>query len=100
MTTAKTLRQTHRFLAPIMLLPLVLTALTGSFYQLGEMIGNDDAVEWLIHIHKGDFGILDLQGIYPFLNALGLLVLVGTGITMWLQPKKGRFQKRINPPND
>ena len=95
MITAKSLRQTHRVLAPIMLLPIVLTVLTGSLYQLVDMAGRDDAFEWLLDLHKGNFGLVDLQSIYPFLNSLGLLVLVLTGIFMWLQPKK-RFQKRLN----
>ncbi|MBW4481314.1 MAG: PepSY domain-containing protein [Tildeniella torsiva UHER 1998/13D] len=95
MKTAKNLRQLHRFLAPIMLLPIVLTVLTGSLYQLVDMAGRDDAFEWLLALHKGNFGFIDLQVIYPFLNSLGLLVLVGSGIALWLQPKR-KLQKRIN----
>ena len=95
MKTAKTLRQFHRWLAPIMLLPILLTVLTGSLYQLVDMAGKGAAYDWLLDIHKGNFLILDLQSIYPFLNALGLLLLLGTGIFMWLQPQK-LFQKRIN----
>ena len=95
MITAKTLRHFHRFLAPIMLLPIVLTVLTGSLFQLGEMLGQEEGVEWLLAIHKGNFGIIDLQGIYPFLNSLGLLLLLATGMMMWLQPKH-RFQKKLN----
>jgi uncharacterized iron-regulated membrane protein len=95
MITVKTLRQTHRFLAPIMLLPIVLTVLTGSLYQVADMAGRDDAVEWLLDLHKGNFGFIDLQAIYPFLNSLGLLALIATGIFLWLQPKR-RFQKKLN----
>lgn len=95
MTTAKNLRQLHRFLAPVMLLPIILTVITGSLFQLGEMLGREDSVEWLLRIHKGNFGLIDLQAIYPFLNSLGLLVLVATGMVMWLQPKR-RFQKKLN----
>ena len=94
-TTAKTLRQTHRLLAPIMLLPILLTVVTGSIYQLVDMVGKEDAFEWLLDLHKGNFGFIDLQSIYPFLNSLGLLILVVTGMIMWLQPKR-RFQKKLN----
>jgi cytochrome b subunit of formate dehydrogenase len=95
MTMTKNLRQLHRFLAPVMLLPIVLTVITGTLFQLGEMLGQEERVEWVLDIHKGNFGIIDLQTIYPFLNSLGLLLLVATGIVMWLQPKR-RFQKRLN----
>ncbi|PSN19032.1 hypothetical protein C7271_09430 [filamentous cyanobacterium CCP5] len=94
--TPKNLRQIHRFLAPIMLLPIVLTVITGALFQLGEMLGQEERIEWLLDIHKGNFGIIDLQIIYPFLNSLGLLLLVATGITLWLLPKR-RFQKKLNP---
>lgn len=95
MKTAKNLRQLHRFLAPIMLLPVVLTVLTGSLYQLVDMAGRDDAFEWLLDLHKGNFGFIDLQAIYPFLNSLGLLVLVASGIALWLLPNR-KLQKRLN----
>ncbi|WP_017296863.1 PepSY domain-containing protein [Nodosilinea nodulosa] len=95
MTSAKNLRQVHRFLAPLMLLPILLTVLTGSFYQLVDMAGKGEAFDWLMDLHKGNFGIVDLQVIYPFLNSLGLLILIATGIFMWLQPKR-RFQKKLN----
>ena len=95
MTFAKTLRQVHRLLAPIMLLPIVLTTLTGAVFQLADLLGQKDSVKWLMKIHIGNFGIIDLHLIYPFLNSLGLMVLVGTGIMMWLKPKR-ILQKRLN----
>jgi uncharacterized iron-regulated membrane protein len=49
--------------------------------------------------HKGHFGVLNLEVIYPFLNALGLLVLLFTGISLWLHmrrtPKKPYSKKAI-----
>lgn len=39
----------------------------------------------LLDWHKGHFGKLNLEAIYPFLNALGLLTLAITGISMWLK---------------
>lgn len=93
MITVKNVRQTHRFIAPIMLLPIILTTITGSIYQLVDMAGKGDAFDWLLDLHKGNFIILNLQSIYPFLNAFGLLALAITGIMMFLKPKQ-RFQKR------
>jgi uncharacterized iron-regulated membrane protein len=68
-----------------MVLPLALTAITGSMFQLFDLAGQERSVRWLMALHKGHFGILNLTQIYPFLNALGLLVLVATGFSMWLQ---------------
>ena len=91
MTKAKLqLRQIHRSLAPIMVLPLILTLLTGSVYQMFDLAGRDENVRWLLALHKGHFGTLNLEIVYPFLNALGLLTMAVTGISMWL---KGRRQR-------
>lgn len=81
-------RQIHRFLAPIMLFPVVLTLLTGMLYQLFDMAGQEDRVHWLMGLHKGDFRVLNLESIYPLLNGLGLLILVVTGFSMWLQTRR------------
>jgi uncharacterized iron-regulated membrane protein len=43
---------------------------------------------WLLELHRGKFGIINLEVIYPFLNAFGVLFLVVTGIAMWLQFKR------------
>ena len=83
--TQKRIRQIHKTLAPIMVLPLALTAITGSIFQLFDLAGQERSVRWLMALHKGHFGIFNLAQIYPFLNALGLLVLVATGFSMWLQ---------------
>ncbi|GAB4211432.1 MAG: hypothetical protein OHK0012_03910 [Synechococcales cyanobacterium] len=78
------LRTWHRTLAPVVLLPLIVTLLTGSLYQIASLQGNFDFY-WLIEVHKGKYGPVDLTAIYPFLNAFGLLFMVSTGISMWWQ---------------
>lgn len=77
------LRQLHRALAPIMVLPLLLTLTTGMLFQLA--IASDRASDfiWLLELHRGVFGPINLDMAYPFLNALGLLTLVITGSLMW-----------------
>jgi uncharacterized iron-regulated membrane protein len=79
------IRSIHRTIAPIMLLPLLLTAVTGVIYQIFDLAGNGKTTKWLLDWHKGDFGILNLEVIYPFLNALGLIVLLFSGFYMWEQ---------------
>lgn len=78
-------RKLHRALAPIMALPLLITLITGSIYQITDLTGNE--VPWLLDLHKGNFGIINLETVFPFLNASGLLFLVVTGISLWLQTR-------------
>jgi phosphotransferase system glucose/maltose/N-acetylglucosamine-specific IIC component len=80
---AAKIRQWHRWLAPIMILPILLTVITGIVFQIGELAGFTDRVAWAIHWHKRDFGFIDFQKSFPFLNGIGLLFLTGTGISMW-----------------
>lgn len=82
------LRQLHRALAPIMILPILVTLITGSLYQIVDLSGKEEKFDWLLDWHKGRFGPLHLETIYPFLNALGLLTLAITGISMWLQMRR------------
>ena len=82
------LRRLHRLMAPIMILPILLTLVTGSIYQIVDLGGKGGDFDWLLDWHKGHFGVLNLEKIYPFLNALGLLTLVITGIFMWLQVRR------------
>lgn len=84
----KQFRQWHRFLAPVMILPIVLTAITGSLFQVAELSGQEKQYKWLLGIHKGHFGALNLEAVYPFLNTLGILVLAFTGMTMWWRMRK------------
>jgi len=87
------IRTIHRIIAPIMLFPLLLTAITGVIYQFFDLAGNGKTTKWLMGLHKGDFGILNLEVIYPFLNALGLIILLFSGISMWVQMRSKRQSK-------
>lgn len=86
-------RKLHRILAPIMLAPILLTLITGTLYQIVDLLGQDKGFGWLLDLHKGNFGPLHLEIIYPFLNALGLLGLTMTGFSMWRQ-----INRRQNRP--
>lgn len=88
---ASRVRQLHRALAPIMLLPILLTTITGVVYQIASLGGFADDLRWVIHWHKGNFGYINLAKSFPFLNAAGLLFLTVTGISMWY---KGRRSAR------
>lgn len=86
-------RKSHRFLAPIIALPLVLTVLTGMAATVAEewplKIGLSSRL--LLKVHTGE--IFGLQAVYPILNGLGLLGLLVTGLSMSGLLKKRRMQQ-------
>ncbi len=79
------LRQLHRQLAPILMLPLLLTLITGSLFQIAIITGKSDEFSWLLDLHRGKFGRMNLEFIYPFFNSFGFLLLLTTGIVIWLK---------------
>lgn len=86
-------RNLHRMLAPIMVLPLLLTLITGSLFQMAVVSGKTNEFIWVLDLHRGKFGSINLDKIYPFLNALGLLTLLITGIIMWFQIPSRRAKR-------
>lgn len=77
------LRQLHKAMVPIMLVPLLITLISGIGFQTAVVAGNGSDFIWLMELHRGKFGRINLEMIYPFLNGLGLLTLVITGGSMW-----------------
>ena len=67
-------RRLHRWLVPIAAAPLLMTAGTGSLYSL--LLEQDIDAFWLMKIHTGDFGPINLQPIYSVI--LGVLTVVVT----------------------
>lgn len=66
--------------------PLLLTAATGSLYSLLLDRGID--AFWLIQIHSGRFGPLNLQPYYSGLLGLFTLVVIGSGLALTQQSPK------------
>ncbi|MEL6779568.1 MAG: PepSY domain-containing protein [Cyanobacteria bacterium J06597_16] len=79
------LRQLHRALVPFLLVPLLITLVTGTLFQMAAVSDKANDFLWLLELHRGKFGRINLEWIYPFLNALGLLTMVITGLLMWLR---------------
>ena len=79
-------RKVYRWLVPIAAVPLLINASTGSLYSLLLEQGID--AFWLLKIHTGNFGVLNLQPFYPVL--LGVLTVVATisGGAMLLKPSR------------
>ena len=87
------LRQLHRALGPFMVLPLLITLTTGTLFQFAVASDRANDFLWLLELHRGKFGQINLEFIYPVFNALGLLTLVVTGSIMWWQsPNRRRKQ--------
>ena len=84
------LRKLHKALVPVMVLPLLLTLITGVLFQFAALGEGADNFLWLLELHRGKFGQINLELIYPFLNALGLLTLIITGLLMWPQSPSRR----------
>ena len=82
-TTSRQARRIHRWLVPIAAAPLLITAGTGSLYSL-LLEQNIDAF-WLLKIHTGNFGAINLQPIYSV--TLGVLTVVVTvsGLVMLIR---------------
>jgi hypothetical protein len=91
------LRRLHRWIVPIAATPLLLTALSGSLYSLLLERGID--AFWLLKIHTGRFGPLNLQPFYSILLGVLTLVVIASGLGLlipsgsiagWLRQNKGR----------
>jgi hypothetical protein len=80
----RNLRKLHRTIAPIIFLPLFITALTGVGYRVANswFSAPDEVGEFLMYIHQGTFLGKDLRVFYVLLNALGVIAMLGTGILM------------------
>ncbi|UPM50005.1 MULTISPECIES: hypothetical protein [unclassified Synechococcus] len=81
-------RKIHRLLVPIAAFPLLLTALSGSIYS-GLLEQGVDAF-WLLKIHSGRFGPLNLQPYYSVLLGLLTLVLIISGVCLMLPRAKAK----------
>ncbi|MCX5928878.1 MAG: hypothetical protein NTY40_03860 [Synechococcus sp. LacPavin_0920_WC12_MAG_50_7] len=79
-------RNLHRFLVPIAAIPLLITAASGSIYSLLLERGID--AFWLLKIHAGKFGPINLQPCYSILLGILTLVLVVSGLQLLRQPRR------------
>ena len=80
-------RKIHRVLVPIAAAPLLLTAITGSVF--GALDSRGMEVEWLLDLHQGKFGLLNLTPYYSVLLGVSTVVVALSGIAMMV-PRKNR----------
>jgi uncharacterized iron-regulated membrane protein len=77
-------RRLHQIIAPIALLPLVISAMTGIAYRVGKAwlgLSNDQAAI-LLRLHQGSYLGTTLRPIYVLFVGVGLIALLITGIQM------------------
>ncbi len=92
-----TLRQAHATVAPLVLLPLVLTVITGTSYRLLRDWGGlgRNQAHWLMVLHEGEwlrqwFGP-NGETVYVLLNGLGLLWMLATGASLAVDQLRRRL---------
>jgi len=79
-------RRAHRALVPIAVAPLLLTAITGILFSLLE--ARHIEAEWLLALHIGHFGPLDLEPFYSVILGVCVLILSGSGLSLWLKTRR------------
>ncbi len=87
-------RSIHAVLAPIALLPLLISATTGIAYRLGNTWFTlpDSVRQQLMSLHQGSYFGSVGRVIYIALVGLGLVILLVTGVQM-----TGIFRRRVKP---
>lgn len=84
--THRKARLLHRWLVPLAAVPLLLTASTGSLYSL--LLEQEIDAFWLLKLHTGQFGWLNLQPIYPMLLGGLTIVVTASGLALLLKPSR------------
>ena len=87
-------RRLHRLLVPLAAAPLLLTAASGSLYSLLLEQGID--AFWLLKVHTGRFGPLNLQPYYSVLLGLLTLVVIISGLAMLLSKNRPKPDGHFN----
>lgn len=81
-------RRAHRLVVPIAAAPLLVTAASGSLYSLLLERGID--AFWLLKIHTGKFGPINLQPYYSLLLSILTLVVIVSGVAMLFSSRRAR----------
>lgn len=74
-------RAIHRWLVPLAAAPLLLTVITGVGFSISEEWGVKQ--KWLLHLHIGYFGPLNLSSVYPTLLGVMTLVIIISGMQLY-----------------
>ena len=87
-TLSARFRRAHRVAVPLAAAPLLLTAASGSIYSLLLERGID--AFWLLNLHTGKFGPINLQPYYSVLLGILTLVVIASGLALLLSSGRAR----------
>jgi hypothetical protein len=76
-------RHLHRLLVMLAVVPLALTALSGAID--GTELSFNIVAPWLLRLHTGNFGFVNLQPLYALLIGLLSLLMIGSGVALLFQ---------------
>ena len=82
------LRRVHRVIVPLAAVPLLVTSLSGSVYS-GLLDQGTDAF-WLLKLHTGRFGPINLQPYYSVILGLLTIALIVSGVSLLLPKRRGQ----------
>ena len=82
------LRRLHRLIVPVAAVPLLVTSLSGSVYS-GLLDQGIDAF-WLLKLHTGRFGPINLQPYYSVILGLLTIALIVSGVSLLLPKRRGQ----------
>ena len=76
-------RNVHRIVVPVAVAPIILVSLSGALY--GSLINLNIEAPWLLKVHTGNFGLINLQPLYSPVLGLLTLVVACSGIPLLLR---------------
>ena len=82
------LRRVHRVIVPLAAVPLLVTSFSGSVYS-GLLDQGIDAF-WLLKLHTGRFGPINLQPYYSVILGLLTIALIVSGVSLLLPKRRGQ----------
>ena len=87
-------RELHRAIAPLVLLPLLTTVSSGLAYRLArDWFGFErDHVHWLMTIHEGEWLGATREPVVVLLNAVGLIWMLLTGAGLLIDRWRRKVQ--------
>ena len=83
-------RVIHRAVVVVAGMPLLIRSATGSMYSLLLEQGVD--AFWLLKIHTGRFGVVNLQPYYSWLLGVCTLLAIGSGILLLVAKPRRSFK--------
>ena len=87
-------RELHRAVAPLVLLPLFVTVCSGVGYRLArDWLGFErDQVHWLMTLHAGEWLGSTLEPVVELLNAPGLVWMLISGAGLLIE----RWRRKVH----